>query len=279
MRKFATLVIVTLLILGACTKDEEIEGDNKVNNNENNVNETINNEENHKSENDNGNNLVENEEPEEEVSLEAQYKINEVWSIVPIDDRADEKVVLLTIDDAPDKYALEMAKTLKELDAPAIFFVNGHFLETEEEKETLKEIHELGFVIGNHTYGHKNLSEISEEEQREEIVKVNDMVEDIIGERPVFFRAPFGVYSDYSREILAEENMTYMNWSYGYDWEAAYMTKEAIADIMVNTDLLNPGSNLLMHDREWTKEALEDIVNGLRDKGYSFVDPLLIETN
>lgn len=279
MRKLVLLLIATLLIMAACSKGEEVENGNKVNNNDNNVNEAINNEDNNNVDNDDQNNLVENEEPEEEVILEAQYKINEVWSVVPIEDSADENVVLLTIDDAPDKYALEMAKTLKELDAPAIFFVNGHFLETEEEKEVLREIYELGFVIGNHTYGHKNLSEISEEEQREEIIRVNDMVEEIIGERPVFFRAPFGVYSDYAREVLAQENMTHMNWSYGYDWEAEYMTKEAIADIMVNTEYLRAGSNLLMHDREWTNEALEDIVNGLRAKGYDFVDPLLIETN
>ena len=42
---------------------------------------------------------------------------------------------MLTIDDAPDKRALDMAKTLKDLDAPAIFFVNGHFIDTDEERE------------------------------------------------------------------------------------------------------------------------------------------------
>ena len=67
------------------------------------------------------------EKPKEEaVSLpEPQYKINEHnWSIEPIN-QANSKVVLLTIDDAPDKNALEMARILKKLSAPAIFFVNG----------------------------------------------------------------------------------------------------------------------------------------------------------
>src|SRR5699024_8310662 len=59
------------------------------------------------------------ESPEEE--LVKQYRLNDTYSVVPIDD-ADENIILLTIDDAPDKHALEMAKTLKELDAPAIFF-------------------------------------------------------------------------------------------------------------------------------------------------------------
>src|SRR5699024_4436189 len=81
-------------------------------------------------------------------ATEAKYKVAENWSIVPIDD-ANEEVVLITIDDAPDEHALDMAKTLKDLDVNAIFFVNGHFLETNEEKEDLKEIHEMGFLIGN----------------------------------------------------------------------------------------------------------------------------------
>jgi peptidoglycan/xylan/chitin deacetylase (PgdA/CDA1 family) len=205
------------------------------------------------------------------------YELNpKTYSIQPIGD-ANPKVVLLTIDDAPDKRALDMAKTLKNLDAPAIFFVNGHFIDTDEQKSILKEIHDMGFVIGNHTKTHANLKTLTEEKQREEIVAVNDIVEEVTGERPVFFRAPFGVNTDFSRALAIEEGMQLMNWSYGYDFEKEYMTKEKIADIMVNTELLRNGSNLLMHDRDWTADAMETIVNGLRDKGYEFVDPKLIK--
>ena len=77
----------------------------------------------------------------------------------------------MTIDDAPDKHAVEMAKTLKELEVPAIFFVNGHFLDSEEEKKKLKTIHELGFTIGNHTQTHANLKDSTEEQQRNEILE------------------------------------------------------------------------------------------------------------
>src|SRR5699024_1411126 len=124
-----------------------------------------------------------------------------------------------------------------------------------------------------HTYSHDNLNNLSNEEQKEEIVRVNDQVEEIIGQRPVFFRAPFGEYTDYAKDILKEEDMTFMNWSYGYDWVEEYMNKEALTDIMVNADQLRAGANLLMHDREWTNEALEGIVNGLEEKGYGFIDP------
>ncbi|MGF2615490.1 polysaccharide deacetylase family protein [Rossellomorea vietnamensis] len=214
----------------------------------------------------------------EETVKEPQYTINEAnWSVQPIGD-ANEKVALLTIDDAPDKHSLEMAETLKSLNAPAIFFVNGHFLDTEEEKETLKKIHEMGFPIGNHTATHASLPDLTEEEQQAEIVEFNKLITSIIGEKPKFFRAPFGQNTDYSKGLAKSEKMILMNWTYGYDWEAEYQNKEGIADIMVNTELLSNGANLLMHDRTWTSEAMADIVMGLRDKGFEILDPELIET-
>lgn len=218
---------------------------------------------------------VEEVEVVEEVS-EPLYELTANWSLKPIG-VANPKVVLLTIDDAPDKRALEMAKTLKELNAPAIFFVNGHFIDTVEEKAVLKEIHDMGFSIGNHTKTHANLKQISEEQQKEEILAVSDNIEEIIGERPKFFRAPFGVNTDFSKALVKEDGMLLMNWSYGYDWEKKYMEATALADIMVNTELLRDGSNLLMHDRQWTADALKGIVEGLRAKGYELIDPATIK--
>ncbi len=208
----------------------------------------------------------------EQEEPEPVYEINENSAVVPIDE-ADEQVVLLTIDDAPDQRAVEMAETLREMNAEAIFFVNGHFILDQEGEEKLKAIYDMGFEIGNHTMSHPDLTEISAEQTREEIIELNDRIEDIIGERPRFFRAPYGKYSDLSKEIIEEEAMTFMNWTYGYDWESEYQSADSLADIMVNTELLANGGNLLMHDRDWTADALQDIVNGLREKGYHFVDP------
>lgn len=221
---------------------------------------------------------TEPEEIEEEKAVsEPRYQINSAnWSVQPIAD-ADEKVVLVTIDDAPDKHSMEMAETLKSQDIPAIFFVNGHFLDSDEKQQQLKEIHEMGFVIGNHTYSHQDLKSLTEEQQREEITKVNEMVEDITGEKPKFFRAPFGSNTDFSKQLVADEEMVLMNWTYGYDWEKQYQEAQALTDIMVNTEYLNNGANLLMHDRDWTVEALPRIIQGLADKGYGFVDPKEIE--
>jgi peptidoglycan/xylan/chitin deacetylase (PgdA/CDA1 family) len=292
MKKWIVLTLL-MLLLTACAASPQ------------NENGQANEEEPAGAENQNDNNNVEEEEPatqneqenvpeEEESSEDAedattdteseegkpeepQYTINPADSSIQPIGEANAEVVLLTIDDAPDRYAMEMATTMNELGVKAIFFVNGHFLQTDEEKATLKKIHEMGFPIGNHTMNHKSLRQITEKEQYEEIVALNDLIEEIIGERPKFFRAPFGINTDYSDELVANEGMVRMNWTYGYDWEQEYTSAEAIADIMVNAKELRSGANLLMHDREWTNAALADIVKGLQDKGYEMLDPDLID--
>ncbi|SHM88260.1 polysaccharide deacetylase family protein [Gracilibacillus kekensis] len=217
---------------------------------------------------------------------EPLYELDEGSNLIPLEEGTNEKVVLLTIDDVPDDYALDMAKTLKKLDASAIFFANGHFLESEENKEMLREIHDMGFPIGNHTYNHFNLTDLSKEKQKEEIINLNNLIEQIIGEKPKFFRAPFGENTDYAKQLVEDEGMLLMNWTYGYDYFEPYMEAEKLTEAMISGEgpevdvtysLLKPGANLLMHDREWTAAALEDIVKGLREKGYEMADPMTLK--
>ncbi|SEK39361.1 Peptidoglycan/xylan/chitin deacetylase, PgdA/CDA1 family [Carnobacterium iners] len=224
--------------------------------------------------------LAESEKIIEEKKLkpvEYTYSVNPaIFTIEPLKKEGNTKVALLTFDDAPDKYAVEIAKKLKSVDAPAVFFVNGMYAESDEGKQKLKEIHDMGFEIGNHSQTHANLSEITPEEQRQEIVKTNELVYEITGVKPRFFRAPYGVNTDVSAQIIEEEKMVFMNWTYGYDWEADYQNPEALTDIMLNTDYLSDGANLLMHDRSWTSEAAIAIAEGLKEKGYTLIDPALI---
>src|SRR5699024_1198117 len=116
------------------------------------------------------------------------------------------------------------------------------------------------------------IQEYPPEDNALEIIDTSDLIEEAVGERQKYFRAPFGVNSEASISTAEKENMTVMNWTYGFDWEPEYQEAESLADIMVNTEMLGDGANLLMHDRTWTREALQDIVNALRDKGYTLND-------
>lgn len=221
------------------------------------------------------------EEQEEQKSVDSKeeevtYKVNEAnWTIQA--EESEGNKVLLTFDDAPDGNAVKIAEILAENKAPAIFFVNGMFLKDEEGRNALKRINDMGFAIGNHTTTHASLPDLSEEEQLEEIKETDELVKEITGEKPAFFRAPFGQNTSFSDEYVKNNGMIKMNWTYGYDFEAEYQDAEALTDITLNTELLTDGANILMHDREWTKEALTPIIEGFNEKGYSFIDPQYIE--
>lgn len=208
------------------------------------------------------------------------YEVSDNYAYINVIDgeEAGERVVLLTYDDAPDGNALEIADILEEHDAPAIFFVNGIFIDSDTGEEDLLELYERGFEIGNHGYTHANLQNLSEDEQYEEIISTSDRIEEVTGERPRFFRAPYGVNTEFSTQTALEDGMMLMNWTYGYDWEQEYQNPQALADIMLNTELLVSGSNLLMHDRKWTLEATSLIIEGLREKDYELLDPSLIRS-
>ena len=212
----------------------------------------------------------------EELPEELYYVDSESYRIRHLGE-STEPLVLLTFDDipanAPHDVGLRIAETLKEKEAGAIFFVNAGLIDSEEDRQLIKTLHDMGFIIGSHTYTHPYLNELSEEGVREEIDKNNEVLEEITGEKVVFFRPPFGIFTDYTYDYLAEKDMLWMNWSYGYDWEADYMDGPALADIMVNTPYLGDGANLLMHERSWTADALPEIIDGLREKGYTIANP------
>lgn len=275
---YSSLLLSTLLLAG-CKNEAQVPEESENETNED-TTEQVTDENTNDNEADNDadtDNTNEDENEAEEVTY--QYRINpETFSVEPIDGNEDndEKLVLLTFDDAPYGNTIEIAEALKERDVKALFFINGMYMEDEEGFETIQKVHDMGFEIANHTHTHAKLDDYSETDQREEIIKTNDIIEEAVGERPRFFRAPHGIMTDYARQVVADENMTWTNWSFGYDWEAEYQDSAALTDITLNTELLGNGANILMHDREWTAEAVPAIVDGLIEQGFTIVDPHLI---
>ena len=227
-----------------------------------------------------------NEETDNQV---ANYYIDpETSSVLPANEDANPNVVLATVDDVPRKLPETPTSSVEEAQAMAdrgiygIFFVNGMYLQGEdgeEGRQALKEIADMGHVIGNHTLTHYSLDQVPDEETlRHEIIGNQDIIEEVIGYRPQFFRPPHGIEIPELEEILEEENMVAMNWSYGFDWDENYSDPATLADVMVNTEFLSPGANLLMHDLTWTNEAMPAILDGIQVKGYEFVDARDIAT-
>ncbi|AMB97232.1 polysaccharide deacetylase family protein [Aerococcus urinaeequi] len=219
----------------------------------------------------------------------ANYYIDpETSSVLPANEDANPNVVLATVDDVPRKLPETPTSSVEEAQAMAnrgiygLFFVNGMYLQGEdgeEGRQALKEIADMGHVIGNHTLTHYSLDQVPDEETlRHEIIGNQDIIEEVIGYRPQFFRPPHGIEIPELEGILEEENMVAMNWSYGFDWDENYSNPAMLADVMVNTEFLSPGANLLMHDLTWTNEAMPAILDGIQAKGYEFVDARDIAT-
>ena len=64
-------------------------------------------------------------------------------------------------------------------------------------------------------------------------MKLNDLIEEVIGERPKFFRAPHGANTDFSKQLALEEGMVVMNWTYGFDYFPQYMDAEKLKEAMI----------------------------------------------
>lgn len=277
-----TIILLACLVLFvSCQANEEDfeppEQDSMQDNNNDEKNdiESDLNEDNNSNQNDTDqeNDVSNDEQAEEAVNNGEKYRVNpNNFLIEAVDEDNDQKIALLTFDDTPTGiHTQSILDTLDKYDAKAIFFVNGHY--AQPNVDDLIDIHERGHIIGNHTWWHINVRNEDAETIREEIISLGDFIEETFGERPVYYRPPFGVNTDVSKEIIREEGMQTMNWSNGsLDWDPVIgKSSQKVADQIL--DNMHNGANILFHDKEVTANALDQILSELIKRDYSFVLP------
>lgn len=105
------------------------------------------------------------------------------------------KKAYLTIDDGPSVDRIEKVNVLKQYDIQAVWFSMG--IDMEQRPDAA--IHTIlsGQVLGNHSYTHPNFSEISLAQCEEEIMRTDEMIEELYRQagvqRPIkLFRFPYG---------------------------------------------------------------------------------------
>lgn len=92
----------------------------------------------------------------------------------------------------------------------ATFFVLGQV--AEKYPEIIKQIFESGHEIASHGYSHKSLINLSKDEFEKEIIKTNQILEKIINQKPIGFRAPnFSINNKtkWALKILRKHNFQY----------------------------------------------------------------------
>ena len=75
--------------------------------------------------------------------------------------------------------------------------------------EQLKEMHKAGMGIGVHGYHHNSLKFMTPMEQKDDIIKARDIVENIINDKVEAFSYPFGDCDNHSVDILRDAGFRY----------------------------------------------------------------------
>lgn len=116
------------------------------------------------------------------------------------------KTVVITFDDANvDNYG-EAFKILKQYKFPAIIFTPSDLVGTEGHLSwvQLKEMVAAGLDVGSHTRRHAYLPDLSERQQRDEIIESKRILEEQLGVDVDYFSYPIGGFSLPIQEIVRE---------------------------------------------------------------------------
>ena len=183
-----------------------------------------------------------------------------------------EKVIYLTFDAGFENGNTEpILDALKKHNAPAVFFVVGHYLETAP--ELVKRMAGEGHIVANHTYSHPDMSKISDKTSfQKEMNDVADLYKEITGqEMEKFYRPPQGKYSESNLQMASEMGYKTFFWSLAYvDWyQDDQPTKEEAFDKLLKR--IHPGAIVLLHSTSQTNgEIMDELLTKWEEMGYTF---------
>lgn len=149
------------------------------------------------------------------------------------------------------------------------FFMTGGWVDTYP--EDVKTLIANGHDLGNHSENHKNMSQLSTEQMKDEIMSVHDKVKELTGYEMFLFRPPFG---DYSNEVIKTATTCgyySIQWSVdSLDWKDYGIN--SIVDTVCNHKSLDNGAIILCHNgAKYTAQALDAMLTNLENQGYTIV--------
>ncbi len=188
--------------------------------------------------------------------------------------------VALTFDDGPDPvYTPQILDALHKAGVPGTFFIIG--VNGELNPELLRREIDEGHEIGNHTFTHPNISNISATQFQLELSATQRLLASAVGRHSLLFRPPYAV--DAEPETI--DQLRPIEWAseQGYvvvgmqidpdDWQRPGV--EEIVQRTVAAAERGEGNMILLHDaggdRSQTVEAIPKIVEALRTRGFQFV--------
>ncbi len=182
-----------------------------------------------------------------------------------VDPTKTQKLVALTYDDGPSDTSTQMVlDALEKYGQKATFFVVGDQVKVYPER--VKRAYDLGMEIGNHTYDHPWLNQLSGEEIQEELSKNDDLISEITGERTVVMRPTGG---GISANLINSVGKPMIQWDVDtLDWD--HKDDEKTYEAIMNQ--VEDGSVILMHDLfAPAGNTAERTISSLIDMGYKCV--------
>ena len=185
---------------------------------------------------------------------------------------SEDKKIYLTFDCGYENgYTPAILDALEKHNVKAAFFVVGNYLETSP--DLVKRMVEEGHIVGNHTYHHPDMSQISDPASfQEEITSLEKKYQEITGlEMQKFYRPPQGKYSESNLKMAQELGYQTVFWSLAYvDWyvDQQPTQEEAYAKLLPR---IHPGAVVLLHSTSKTNaEILDDLLTKWEQEGYTF---------
>ena len=173
--------------------------------------------------------------------------------------------IALTFDDGPnEKSTGRLLDGLKERGIKATFFLIGEY--AKENPDLVKRMDEEGHLIGNHTYHHVEITNLSDEEAKAEIMDTDKVVYSITGKHIEYMRPPFGLW----KEILEQElDVMPVLWTVDpLDWTTKNVD-EIVNRVVTETQ---EDDIILLHDcYETSVDAAFRIIDILKKEGFEFV--------
>lgn len=182
---------------------------------------------------------------------------------------------VLSFDDGPDpEWTPLILDILKERNIKAVFFVTG--AQASANPALVQRIVEEGHEIGNHTYSHPNLGEISDAQIKLELNATQVLIKDITGYSTTLFRPPFNADSHPSdvRELrplkMVQDELGYLIVLEKIDPED-WGCPGAGVILQRIKDQSGEGKIILLHDaggdRSQTVAALPKIIDYFEERG------------
>lgn len=174
--------------------------------------------------------------------------------------------VALTFDDGPSRFTSGILDILNQYDVGATFFLVGSCIP--ENESLVQRIHQNGYSIGNHSYGHPPFATLKKERQLEEILLTNQRIEVITGEKVTLFRPPYGSMNNTTLNVVGESTMKIVLWNKDTeDWKV----KNDQELVQYAKQHITGGSIVLFHEKQRTVDALPEIIEFIQNKGLKLV--------